>query len=183
MTRQAELRDFAVWDKNDLMRRLKAGETVTGFALDPDGQHLNSSWNGHIGLSPEISDHLKALADEQERFRRAYSYSSSVKDGIVSFSAGVGPRQLPQNTPPRPPEQPPMVTPLPAYPVVITMATISCPGSSMRSAGHSGRKRPWQLWRKPIRSSAMRNWRTSLMQRWLHLRPPLPGSSERNPNG
>jgi hypothetical protein len=129
MRRMAEVRVFAVWSKDDLMRRLKAGQTVTGFSLDPDGKHVNFAfkWNFDFAMDPQVREQLTALARERERRRLDYYYNYSAKDGVATISGGVRPSKSAHGSHPKPAEQPSAATPLPAFPLAITPDKASLP--------------------------------------------------------
>ena len=71
--------------KTDLLTRLKAGEKIPGFTLDPDGEHGSAQW-----APPEINgkdERLVELLKQREQGQLDLGYNYSVKDGVVDFSA------------------------------------------------------------------------------------------------
>jgi hypothetical protein len=114
-----------------LKHRLKAGEKVAGFSLDPVGEHVNFNWSGQMGLSATMREQLAAMEEEREKRSHGYSFNWSVKGGVVSFSAGVSPRQPAQNFPQESAGQTSVTTPLPAFPLVITPDQASLPPAKL----------------------------------------------------
>jgi hypothetical protein len=129
-----EIRIFVLWSKDDLMRRLKAGEKVTEFTLDPDGKHVSFNWNWNIGSSSETPAQLAALAEERGRRSHDYRFKWSVMDGVVNIAGGFSPRQPAQESQAKPAEQPTTATPLAAYPLVITPDQASLPPGKLAAA-------------------------------------------------
>jgi hypothetical protein len=80
-----EIRTITLVHRTDLMRRLKAGEKIPGFTLDPDGEHGTATWK-----PPEVNgrdERLVSLLKQREQRRLDLSYNYSTKDGVIDFSA------------------------------------------------------------------------------------------------
>ncbi len=128
-----EIRAIDVWTKDELMRRLRAGELIPGFSLDPDGTHVNFDW--HVDAermaSPAVQDRLAALAKEREKLRRDYYYSFSSKAGVIDISGGFRPRPPSKPAAPKAPavsKTPPASTAAPrSWPVVIMPDEVALP--------------------------------------------------------
>ena len=87
----------------DLLPRLKGGEKIPGFMLDPDGEHGRAEWK-----PPEIrgsDERIAELLQQRDQRRLDLGYNYSVKDGVIDFSA---------QTKFTPPPAPPLAKPSPA---------------------------------------------------------------------
>ena len=135
--RGLKIGSVTVWTKDALMDRLRAGQTVTGFSLDADGQHVNFDWhiNTTMTATPEQQERLGALGRERARLLHQYSYQYSVKNGVAQISGEVRPQR------PVPPEPvhdrtpPPAPAPeLPALPVVIKPDQMGLPPKELAAA-------------------------------------------------
>jgi len=126
-----------VWTKDALMDRLRAGQAVTGFSLDADGQHVNFDWhiNTTMTATPEQQERLAALDRERARLLRQYTYHYSVKNGEAQVSGEVRPQRLappePAHDRPPPPASPPE---LPALPAVIKPDQMGLPPKELAAA-------------------------------------------------
>jgi hypothetical protein len=106
---QAQIRDLTVAHKTDLLRRLKAGEKIPGFSLDPDGEHGRAEWK--MPTANFHDERLTELLKQRKRGRLDLGYNISTKNGVVEFSAQTKFQR---------PSAPPSVQPPPAAPVAAT---------------------------------------------------------------
>lgn len=94
-----EFHAVTVVHKTDLLRRLKAGEKIAGFTLDPDGEHGSAEWS-----PPEVKgndERIVELLKQREQRGLDLGYNYSVKDGVIDFSATTK-RQRSSAPPPAP---------------------------------------------------------------------------------
>ena len=107
MREYAVVRTVAIWEKADLMARLKAGETIPGFSIDPDGKRVNFNWS--VRFNRYDADLTGLMADREKR-RLDYSYNLTVKNGIASVAGNFRSRRT------RPSATKPSPTPVPGEP-------------------------------------------------------------------
>lgn len=115
------IRSIAIVHKTDLLARLKAGEKIPGFTLDPDGEHGTAQW-----APPEINgkdERLVELLKQREQRQLDLGYNYSVKDGVIDFSATTKLGRTPQRTPAANPPSAALANPTPLtvipFPIVI----------------------------------------------------------------
>lgn len=93
MRNYAIVRTVAIWEKTDLMARLKTGESIPGFSIDPDGKRVNFNWSGSFN---RYDADLAGLMAAREKRRLDYSYNLTVKNGIASIAGNFRSKQTQQ---------------------------------------------------------------------------------------
>jgi hypothetical protein len=75
---------FAIWDREELIRRLKAGEAIENFSYDEATKLVN--FQPHLS-SPAPSGDRQEMDEKAQKTSLTHSYNYQVKDGIATFSA------------------------------------------------------------------------------------------------
>lgn len=117
MREYAAVRTVSIWEKTDLMARLKSGESIPGFSVDPDGERVNFNWSASFN---RYDADLAGLMAAREKRRLDYGYNFTVKDGIASIAGSFRARpahpsamtRAPTPNPGEPESGPPMAVPI-----------------------------------------------------------------------
>jgi hypothetical protein len=91
------IKRLTIWDREELVVRLNAGEKIAGFSYDPVTKQ------GHVsfGFSTDLQDdRLKELQDRRKQLHRQYSMSIGQENGHTVYRGRVSPIGAP------PPPQP-----------------------------------------------------------------------------
>lgn len=114
------IKRVTVWEKDELVRRLRMGEAIPGFSYDP----VTKAGTATFGFQwAEHREHSNELAAKRAKLRLAYALSFETKNGVRTYRGHFGPKDAPQATR----AHPPMATPTEAFPVVIPVALTSLP--------------------------------------------------------
>lgn len=133
-----EIRSVTLVHKTDLLRRLKAGEKIAGFTLDPDGEHGRADWS-----PPEArgnDERIAELLKQREQRGIDFGYNYAVKGGVIDFSATTKLKR--PSTPPaaKAPTPAPAATPSAAelpFPIIVTPEQEQLPPAEL--AAQTGR--------------------------------------------
>lgn len=115
------IRGFSIYQKSDLIRRLKAGEKIPGAVLDPDGE------NGRVEFASNFSGrddpYLQELDKQRNQRRLDLGYDLSTRNGVVSLSGFIrGKKAVPvppsEQVAPGPTDQPQLLS-LSSLPLVV----------------------------------------------------------------
>ena len=83
---------ITIWQREELIRRLRAGETVAGMTYDPVTQMGNSKYG--LNLS-SFDDRFKDSAAKREKLHRDYQMSFSLGNGQIVYRGSVSPKKKP----------------------------------------------------------------------------------------
>jgi hypothetical protein len=96
-----QIRRVTIWSREELVRRLTAGETITGFSYDLATKQGNSSFGSHLS---GVDDRFKDLAGRRKKLRRDYQMTIGQENGATVHRASVTPRRPPKSAATRQPE-------------------------------------------------------------------------------
>lgn len=86
---------ITIWQREELIRRLGAGETVAGMTYDPVTNGGNSKFGFNVS---SFDDRFKDSAAKREKLHRDYQMSFSSQNGQTVYRGSVSPKKKPSAT-------------------------------------------------------------------------------------
>lgn len=122
----ARVKKFAIWPRDELVRRFRAGEKVQGMAYDPQTDEGRVQYGFVL---QGLNERLAGLAQQRENLRREYRMSIETDGGITTYRGQVGPKKA------KPPAVPESDKPTPdrtdVFPVIIVAEEANLPPAEL----------------------------------------------------